>query len=308
MLSIQKLNILDYGKEIYIRTDASNIGIGAVIMQKDTKGELAPIQWASKKLTNAETRYGITEKEMLAVVWALQKYEYELKGRKFILQTDHKALERIREKGVFENARVNRWIEKIQQYDFVVEYIKGEEMGLADDLSRGKRLNYETETERGKRMKEDRLQKHVKKVNGQEYWQFNDGKVKKIPREDERKNLCLMTHQKLAHRGVKYVMYEISKEYYWPGVKQTIIDVCRECEICQINNRKSKVPPIYVSSIKPYEKFAIDLMDHEEGEYILVGIDYFTRMVRGSTVQSKKGCEIVNVLKNGLPTELSQKT
>lgn len=86
---------------------------------------MVPIQWASKKLTVTETRYTITEKEMYAVMWGMEKFAYELRGRRFLCITDHKGLERIREKPEFANNRVNRWIEKIQDYDFTVEYKKG---------------------------------------------------------------------------------------------------------------------------------------------------------------------------------------
>ena len=105
-------------------------------MQEDEDNVFQPINWASKKLTPTEQRYGITEKEMLAVIWAIKKFEYELRGRRFILETDHKALMEIRQKAVFNNNRINRWIEKIQEFDFEVNYIKGKDMGEADRLSR----------------------------------------------------------------------------------------------------------------------------------------------------------------------------
>lgn len=65
--NIDRVRILYYEKEIVLRTDASNIGIGAVLIQKNEYGVLVPIEWASKKLTPTESRYGITEKEMLDV-------------------------------------------------------------------------------------------------------------------------------------------------------------------------------------------------------------------------------------------------
>jgi hypothetical protein len=73
---------------------------------------------------------------MLAIFWGVKKFEYELKGKKFHLIKDHRALENIREKPVFEINRVNRWIKKIQEFDFTVEYKKGMELTTADALSR----------------------------------------------------------------------------------------------------------------------------------------------------------------------------
>ena len=105
---MKELMLPNYEKAFMLKTDASNSGLGAALLRQDAEGRWVPIQWASKKLTRTEERYGITEKEMLAVFWGIKKFEYELRGRKFILETDHKALEEIREKPYFENNRVNR--------------------------------------------------------------------------------------------------------------------------------------------------------------------------------------------------------
>lgn len=119
-----------------LKTDASNYGVGALLLQENLDGNLLPVQWASKKLTITESRYSISEKEMLAILFGIEKFAYELRGRKFHLITDHKALERIRNKPEFNNNRINRFIEKLQDYDFTIEYKKGEELVDADALSR----------------------------------------------------------------------------------------------------------------------------------------------------------------------------
>ncbi|KAF9762689.1 Retrovirus-related Pol polyprotein from transposon 17.6 [Nosema granulosis] len=94
--NMSALKIPNYTKAFRLRTDASDSGLGAVLLQTNREGKLVSIQWGSKKLTPTEKRYTITEKEMLAVVWGVGKIEYELRGRKFELLTDHKALEKIR--------------------------------------------------------------------------------------------------------------------------------------------------------------------------------------------------------------------
>lgn len=75
---IKNLQIIDYNKRLVLRTDASNIGVGAVFMQENEDGELKAIEWASKKLTPTESRYTITEKEMLGVLFDIEKFSYEL--------------------------------------------------------------------------------------------------------------------------------------------------------------------------------------------------------------------------------------
>lgn len=116
----KSLTLPDYSKEFMLRTDASDSGQGAVLLQENADGKWEAIQWASKKLTPTERRYGITEKEKLAVFWGMKKFEYEQRARRFIFVTDHKALEEIRRKRFFNNNRKNRRIEGIQEYDFEV--------------------------------------------------------------------------------------------------------------------------------------------------------------------------------------------
>ena len=119
---MKSLILPDYNRPFLLRTDACNEQLGAVLLQQTKEGKWAPVQWASKKLTPTERRYGISEKEMLAVYWGIKKFEYELRGRSFTLETDHKALEEIRTKPYFNNNRINRWIEQIQEFDFNVRY------------------------------------------------------------------------------------------------------------------------------------------------------------------------------------------
>ena len=75
-----------------VQTDASDVGIGAVLSQQDDDGEEHPIAYASRKLQLRETRYSAVEKECLAIVWALKYLKYYLYGQAFTIYTDHKPL------------------------------------------------------------------------------------------------------------------------------------------------------------------------------------------------------------------------
>ena len=70
-----------------LQTDASHFGVGAVLLQEDTAGEKRPIAFASRKLLPRESRYSTTERECLAITWAVKKFQEYLYGTEFILET-----------------------------------------------------------------------------------------------------------------------------------------------------------------------------------------------------------------------------
>ena len=79
--------------ELFIlQVDASDYGVGAILCQLDNEGQDHPVVFASRKLQPREMKLSTTEKECLAIVWAVETFRYYLFGRKFILQTDHNPL------------------------------------------------------------------------------------------------------------------------------------------------------------------------------------------------------------------------
>ena len=85
------LKLPDFSKKFIIRTDASDCGLGAVLLQHDGVVKL-PIAYASKKLKPREAAFSVIERECYAVVWGIQKFAQYLYGREFILETDHQPL------------------------------------------------------------------------------------------------------------------------------------------------------------------------------------------------------------------------
>ena len=78
-----------------IITDASPVGLGAILPQQQENGEYKPIAYGSRALTNTETRYSQTEKEALAVTWSCQHFHYYIYDRHVTIITDHKPLEKL---------------------------------------------------------------------------------------------------------------------------------------------------------------------------------------------------------------------
>ncbi|GJU02429.1 reverse transcriptase domain-containing protein [Tanacetum coccineum] len=117
-----------------IMCDASDYAIGAVLGQRIEK-HFQPIHYASKTMTEAETNYTTTEKEMLAVVYAFEKFRSYLIMNKSVVYTDHSALKYLFNKKDAK-ARLLRWVLLLQEFDFKVIDTKGAENYAADHLSR----------------------------------------------------------------------------------------------------------------------------------------------------------------------------
>jgi hypothetical protein len=117
-----------------LRTDASDRGLGAVLLQEKDE-VLHPVAYASKKLSGAQTHYSTIEKECMAIVWGVQKFEPYLYGKQFVIETDHRPLVYL-QRSKTENGRLMRWAIQLQQYDFKVRVIAGKDNVGADYLSR----------------------------------------------------------------------------------------------------------------------------------------------------------------------------
>ncbi|CAF1565352.1 unnamed protein product [Rotaria sp. Silwood1] len=117
-----------------VQTDASDEGIGAVLLQIYPDGD-RPIAYLSKKLTQAQRKWSPMEQECYAFICALDKWHNYLSGIQFTWETDHKALTQLNQKAQI-NKRCERWRLKILEYDFKVKYIPGLTNSMPDYLSR----------------------------------------------------------------------------------------------------------------------------------------------------------------------------
>lgn len=126
------LQYFDKDKTVTISVDASRNGLGAVLIQ-DSK----PVAFGSASLTESQQRYAQIEKELLAVIYGLEHFNYYTYGRPVVVQTDHKPLLGLSKKPYdLISPRLQRLLLRLNRYDVKLEYVPGKELLIADALSR----------------------------------------------------------------------------------------------------------------------------------------------------------------------------
>ena len=126
------LAFFDVQKKVTVNCDASQSGLGAVLLQ-----EGQPIAYVSRALTSTETRYVQIEKELLAVVFALERFHQYTYGKTVDVESDHKPLEAITQKALCHAPpRLQRMLLRLQKYNFILRYKPGKDLNIADTLSR----------------------------------------------------------------------------------------------------------------------------------------------------------------------------
>ena len=127
----------DQTKQTELVTDASPWGLSAILAQKSSKyGDRRIVAYVSRSLSEVERKYSQTEREALAIVWAMERLQIYLRGGKFTLYTDCKPIELILGNPKSKPpARIERWNLRIQDFDFDIMYTKGHD-NPSDFLSR----------------------------------------------------------------------------------------------------------------------------------------------------------------------------
>ncbi|WUR04790.1 integrase catalytic domain-containing protein [Vairimorpha necatrix] len=242
----------DYAKPFILETDACNSGVGAILSQR--QGEtIYPISYASRRLLPAEINYSISEKECLAVLWAMENFKYFLYGNKFEVITDHKALE-VLNKGEIGSQRIQRWLDRLSQNGTCRLYIS-------------------------------LIPKDAQVVN--EIQDLND---------DTKRKLIKDKYEKFVHRGAKIVAKELKREYTWDNMEKLVEEELKKCIRCKMYNPKRGKAFLFVKSFYTGEKVAIDIIGPINKQYIITGIDYFSRKGFGKVITTRDSQKIVDFI------------
>ena len=163
-------------------TDASKVGIGAVLKQKQSDGEPHPIGYFSRKLLPYQKNYSVSELECLAIVEAVNYWHHYLLGRKFSIYTDHQALKYLHQMKNL-NSRLAKWALSLDMYQCQIFYKESKDNVEADCLSRNPIEIHDN-------------QKYIKTINL--FWKADFSKSINLISKDE-----IIKHQKEILQKIK---------------------------------------------------------------------------------------------------------
>lgn len=314
----------DYTRPFTVQCDASAYGLGAVLTQEFDDGERV-ICFLSRSLTKQERNYTTTERECLAVLFAIEKLKMYLEGVHFTVITDHHSLTWLH-KLKDPVGRLARWAVRLQQFSFDIIHRKGRENVVPDALSRSvpilNTVNEESCIEikdkwylqlRKKisenplkfpkwRVENNRLLKYVKC----KFPEFNDDKDywKYVVPKEERSTILRSCHDDplAGHGGIFKTFGRIANRYYWPKMRADITRYVRSCSVCAQHKPEQSAKPGLMGSKpkveKPWQMIVLDLVgplprSYKGYCYILVVADYFSKFVRLFPLRSATAKSIV---------------
>nr|GFB96982.1 reverse transcriptase domain-containing protein [Tanacetum cinerariifolium] len=227
--------------------DASDYAVGAVLGQRIEK-HFWPIHYASKTMTQAETNYTTTEKEMLAVVYAFENFRSYLIMNKSIEYTNYSALKYLFAKKDVK-ARLLRWILLLQEFDFKVIDTRGRENYAADHLSR-----LENPYENTFDLKETFPLESLNKVAHKDPsapWTCADQIIRRCMAGKEAIDIPIACHSGPTggHYGANYTAKKVDSGFYWPTIYKDAFELVKHCDSCQRQGKISEKDEMPQNSI-----------------------------------------------------------
>ena len=331
LVSAPCLAYYDPEKELVLQNDASDYGIGSVLLQ-----EGRPIAYASRKLKSAERDgYAPIEKEMAAVLFGLTKFHHQTYGREVTVITDHQPLVSIKAKALAKAPRrLRNFILQTQDYNYKLVYKPGKELVLPDTLSRAPvddknvpapatvnnlaftPINSERLEEIRKATAEDgtlvQLSETImsgwpkSKANlpagVTTYFSYRDeltvqdgiilrGERIVIP-TSMRGEMKRKVHA--GHSGINSCLRRAREYIYWPGMSSDIRQFVEACNTCASMPDRLPQQPLNQHEVpdRPWQKVGTDIF-YIEGRAYLVTVDYFSRYFEIDYLQDDTKASVV---------------
>mgnify|MGYP005981860971 CR=1 FL=1 len=299
----------DFSKPFTIQSDASDVGVAAVLTQPDSKGGEVVIAYASRTLSPAEKKYSVTERECLAVLFGIDKFRPYIEGAKFTVVTDHHSLlwlNNLKDP----SGRLARWAVKLQQFEFVLEHRKGFMNVVPDALSRAPLPEVAViQVRPGNTDKwyHSMLKSLEERPNDYPDYLVKDGVLYKHARpryrvpnvlpswrivvpKSQRLEVLRECHDSplAAHLGSYKTLERIQELYFWPGMQTHVKRYVSRCSTCSAQKATNVAAPGLMGSSKkatfPWQLISIDILGplprSMQGHcYILMVCDWFSKFI-----------------------------
>lgn len=322
MTTVPVLALPDFSKDFIVETDASNRGIGVVLMQDNH-----PLAFYSQKLTPRMQNSSTYVRELFAITQAVHKWRQYLLGRQFTIRTDHRSLKNLMNQ-VIQTPEQQQYLSKLLGFAYTIIYKPGKENSVADALSRVHKINttssstcmtytgtlydlldtlkYEIFTQ------EDLLLIHREVAKGNfEYSDFkvqhgllyHHGKLRLSQHSELKVVLIKEFHESFigGHSGVLKTFLRLSANFTWPHMKQEVKKFIEECQVCQSIKYPTSRPARLLQPISIPEQVWEDLaMDFITGlpnsggkSVILVVVDRLTKYAHFGALDANFTAETV---------------
>ncbi|XP_055590749.1 uncharacterized protein LOC129742837 [Uranotaenia lowii] len=314
----------DYTKQFAIACDASDVAIGAVLTQ-ETDGQEHPICYFSQKLSTAERKYSVTQRECLAVIRAIEKFRGYVEGVHFIVYCDHSALSYLK---TMKNptALMCRWLIRLNAFDFEIRYRKGSVNVVPDALSRivdtVTLLGADSVDEwyeavmKGVRENPDRFADYqiiqgelYKNCSYKDESGLTSHRWKKAVPKASREEIMQKNHDapSAAHLGFQKTFQRVQAHFYWPKMREDIAQYVRRCTTCKASKApNSKMMP-KMGKLKParipWELISVDFVgpltrSRSGNTVMLVVVDWITKYIVVHPMKSADSTKMVEFLEN----------
>lgn len=306
------LRSINENKQFQLICDASGLGCG-VVLEQDGQ----PVAFASKRWSNAESKRDTTRRELEAVMFGIKKFDYFLRGKHFVVVTDHQALKHLLSRKDVDDMLFRR-IQKLAGYSFEIQYKPGREIPHADALSRKpvvvrkivvQEYNFResVETDPVLCIVKHSLDNKIPIPSDSpelSFWsrrqsslRVEDGMILRCGEKSPQRvvpvdlrpkvlDFC-HGHQSSGHFGLRRTLHKLTQSFYWYNMKNDVRTWCRSCILCaknKVNRRRSKegcgTVPVEGKSRRQWAADIVGPLNVTNGfKYILVVTDYLSKWV-----------------------------
>lgn len=332
LITAPVMNCPDFDLPFCVQTDASDFGLGAVLTQNHPDGERV-ISYISRSLTSSERKFSTTEKEALAVLWAIERFRPYIEGTRFTVVTDHFALKWLNDLKD-PCGRLARWSVRLQQYDFDVIHRKGKENVVPDALSRSvpvlELLGAQTDPLADvvdpwyckifRQVREHPLRFPNWRVEDKQLWRRvrleypeleGTSAWKRVVPKEIRRKIISENHDipQAGHAGVYKTFHRIAQTYYWPKMRADIAKYVRACTICATCKVEPRAPSGqmlgFPRATQPWEIISVDVVGplprSKSGHTCILSVsDYFSKFCMFFPMRSATAKTIVTLLEDSV--------